>query len=47
LTLEEPFHERELETNLLHQVERFLLELGHGFAFVGRQFPLEVGESEF
>jgi hypothetical protein len=28
LTLEEPFHERELETELLHQLERFLLELG-------------------
>jgi predicted nuclease of restriction endonuclease-like (RecB) superfamily len=47
LTLEEPFHERELETNLLHQLERFLLELGQGFAFVGRQFQLVVGESDF
>jgi YhcG PDDEXK nuclease domain len=47
LKLEEPFHERELETKLLHQLERFLLELGQGFAFVGRQFPLAVGESDF
>jgi len=47
LTLEEPFHERELETNLLHQLERFLLELGQGFAFVGRQFHVEVGETDF
>ena len=47
LTLTEPFHERELETNLLHQLERFLLELGHGFAFVGRQFCLKVGEDDF
>jgi predicted nuclease of restriction endonuclease-like (RecB) superfamily len=47
LTLEEPFRERELETNLLHELERFLLELGQGFAFVGRQFPLEVGDSDF
>ena len=47
LTLEEPFHERELETNLLHQLERFLLELGQGFAFVGRQFHLDVGDSDF
>ncbi len=38
LTLQKPFHERELETNLLHQLERFLLELGQGFAFVGRQY---------
>jgi predicted nuclease of restriction endonuclease-like (RecB) superfamily len=47
LTLDEPFHERELETNLLHQLERFLLELGQGFAFVGRQVHLEVGEDDF
>ncbi len=47
LTLREPFHERELETNLLHQLERFLLELGQGFAFVGRQFRVEVGDSDF
>jgi predicted nuclease of restriction endonuclease-like (RecB) superfamily len=47
LTIEEPFHERELETSLLHQLERFLLELGQGFAFVGRQFPLEVGNGDF
>lgn len=47
LTLEEPFHERELETNLLHHLERFLLELGQGFAFVGRQYPLKVGDREF
>jgi predicted nuclease of restriction endonuclease-like (RecB) superfamily len=47
LTLQEPFHERELETNLLHQLERFLLELGQGFAFVGRQLHLEVGEKDF
>ncbi|SRR5579883_1023557 len=47
LTLEEPFHQRELETNLLRQLERFLLELGQGFAFVGRQYHLEVGDSDF
>jgi predicted nuclease of restriction endonuclease-like (RecB) superfamily len=47
LTLEEPFHERELEANLLHELERFLLELGQGFAFVGRQLHLEVGDSDF
>ena len=47
LTLEEPFHERELETNLLHQLERFLLELGRGFAFVGRQVHMDVGNRDF
>jgi predicted nuclease of restriction endonuclease-like (RecB) superfamily len=47
LTLEEPFHERKLETGLLRHVEKFLLELGQGFAFVGRQYPLTVSENEF
>jgi predicted nuclease of restriction endonuclease-like (RecB) superfamily len=47
LTLEEPFRERELETGLLRHLERFLLELGQGFAFVGRQYRIEVGDEDF
>ncbi len=47
LTLEEPFHERELEAGLVAQVEKFLLELGAGFAFMGRQYHLSVGEQDF
>jgi predicted nuclease of restriction endonuclease-like (RecB) superfamily len=47
LTLEEPFHERELETALIRHLEKFLLELGQGFAFVGRQYRLEVGNEDF
>lgn len=47
LTIEEPFHERELETGLVGHLERFLLELGQGFAFVGRQYHLEVSDKEF
>ena len=47
LTLAEPFHERELETGLLQHIERFLLELGQGFAFVGRQYPIVVGDEDF
>jgi predicted nuclease of restriction endonuclease-like (RecB) superfamily len=47
LTLEEPFHERELETQLLHHLEKFLIELGQGFAFVGRQYPVVVGDEDF
>jgi predicted nuclease of restriction endonuclease-like (RecB) superfamily len=47
LTLGEPFHERELEVGLLHHLGRFLLELGQGFAFVGRQFRLDVGDEDF
>ena len=47
LTLEEPIHERELETGLIAHLEKFLLELGAGFAFVGRQYHLEVSEQDF
>jgi predicted nuclease of restriction endonuclease-like (RecB) superfamily len=47
LTLAEPFHERELETGLVAHLEKFLLELGQGFAFVGRQYHVDVGEQDF
>ncbi|MDI9430648.1 MAG: PDDEXK nuclease domain-containing protein [Planctomycetota bacterium] len=47
LTLEEPFHERELEAGLVAHVQKFLLELGQGFAFVGRQYHLDVGGDDF
>lgn len=47
LTLTEPFQERELETELVRQLEKFLLELGQGFAFVGRQYKLDVADEEF
>lgn len=47
LTLTEPFQERELETELVRHLEKFLLELGQGFAFVGRQYRLDVGGDDF
>lgn len=47
LTLDEPFHERELETELVRHLEKFLLELGQGFAFVGRQYRVTVAEDDF
>jgi predicted nuclease of restriction endonuclease-like (RecB) superfamily len=39
--------EREIEQALVDHIQRFLLELGTGFAFVGRQVPLEVGDQDF
>ncbi|MGX1160754.1 putative nuclease of restriction endonuclease-like (RecB) superfamily [Arthrobacter sp. SLBN-100] len=39
--------ERELEGQLIVHVEKFLLELGQGFAFVGRQVRLTIGDDEF
>jgi len=47
LTLAEPFKERELETGLIAHLEKFLLELGQGFAFVGRQYHVDLGEQDF
>ena len=43
LTLVQGAREKELEAGLLEHVQKFLLELGVGFAFVGSQYPLEVG----
>jgi predicted nuclease of restriction endonuclease-like (RecB) superfamily len=47
LTLAEEAHERDLERALTFHLRDFLLELGVGFAFVGSQYPLEVGGEEF
>ena len=47
LTLEAGFHERELETGLIAHLEKFLLELGQVFAFVGRQYHIDQGQSDF
>jgi predicted nuclease of restriction endonuclease-like (RecB) superfamily len=47
LTLTEPFLERELEVELTKHIQNFLLELGTGFAFVGRQFHLQVGDKDY
>ncbi len=43
----DPRREAELEQKLIDHIQRFLLELGQGFAFVGRQVQIEVGEREF
>ncbi|WP_109508659.1 PDDEXK nuclease domain-containing protein [Nocardioides speluncae] len=40
-------HERDIENGLIQHLERFLLELGQGFAFVGRQVRLELAGDEF
>ena len=43
----DPRKEREVEQGLMDHIQRFLLELGAGFAFVGRQVLLEVGDRDF
>lgn len=47
LTLREAAQERELERGLLDHVQKFLLEMGEGFAFVGRQVRLTVGGDDY
>ena len=44
ITLTDHYKERELEDALTGNISRFLIELGQGFAYVGRQVPLEVGD---
>jgi predicted nuclease of restriction endonuclease-like (RecB) superfamily len=39
--------EKEIEEGLVNHLQQFLLELGNGFAFVGRQVPLRVGNEDF
>lgn len=47
LSLTKEHTERELETDLVAHITQFLLELGAGFAYIGRQVPLQVGERDF
>lgn len=47
LSLGEAAQERDLERGLVDHVQKLLLEMGAGFAFVGRQVPLEVGDEDF
>jgi predicted nuclease of restriction endonuclease-like (RecB) superfamily len=43
----DPRREREVEQALVDHIQHFLLELGAGFAFVGRQVHLEIGDDDF
>jgi predicted nuclease of restriction endonuclease-like (RecB) superfamily len=47
LALRDGANERAVEIGLVTQVEKFLLELGAGFALVGRQVHLDVGDQDF
>lgn len=47
LTLTRDYNERQLEQGLLQHITKFLLELGAGFAYIGRQVPLQVGQKNF
>lgn len=45
LTLTEGYNEKELKDALEENIVKFLLELGSGFAFVGREYRLVIGET--
>jgi len=47
LGLTEAAHERDIESALVQHITRFLIELGAGFAYVGKQVHLEVGGEDF
>ena len=47
LTIGNEAQERFLEKELIHHLTRFLLELGAGFAFIGRQYHLEISGEDF
>lgn len=46
LTIREKYDEKELKDALMNNITDYLLELGNGFAFVGREVRLEIGETE-
>ncbi len=46
LTLSQQYSEKELKNALMDNILKFLLELGNGFAFVGKEVRIEVGETE-
>lgn len=46
LAIREGYDEKELKDALMDSITSFLLELGQGFAFVGREYRMTVGETE-
>jgi predicted nuclease of restriction endonuclease-like (RecB) superfamily len=47
LNLHEPFSENELKRGLVVQMKKFILELGKDFLFIGEEYRLQVGNSDF
>lgn len=46
ITLTQSYNEKELKDELMDNIQKFLLELGNGFAFVGREYRIEIGSTE-
>ncbi len=47
LPMAKQFKETELEKELVNHIANFLLELGKGFAYLGRQYPIKLGQKEY
>ena len=47
ITISENYKEKELEKALIDNIQQFLIELGSGFAFVGKQFEITVAEKSY
>lgn len=47
LTFTDQYNERDVEIGLINHVEKFLVEMGAGFAFMGRQYHIEVSGDDY
>lgn len=47
MTMTKPYHEKDIENQLMQHITKFLLELGKGFAFIGQQYHIEVTENDY
>lgn len=47
LTFTDQYNERDVEIGLVNHVEKFLVEMGAGFAFMGRQYHIEVSGDDY
>lgn len=46
ISITEPYREKELKQALILNIEKFLLELGNGFAYLGKEYKLTIGHTE-
>lgn len=47
ITLDEEYREKDIQNQLINSIQKFLLELGKGFAFVGKQYHLSISENDY
>lgn len=46
IAMDEKYREEELKTELIKNIEQFLQELGKGFSYLGREYKLQIGETQ-